>query len=167
MYIHSLGKLVTVISYSRRAQTHARQIRFSPRGSRPALRTRQRGSSHIGMYARSRAGPARDRTHRPSPTAARGHRVRDTTATRSPSRGSGRSAVFAASHCSNTHRLHTRRTDTCTPDGHAGPRARLQKSQRKEVRLDTPARTCAGCFRSRVKKRCLDHARFVPTCMSV
>ena len=30
------------------------------------------------MYARSRAGPARDRTHRPSPTAARGHWVRDT-----------------------------------------------------------------------------------------
>ena len=85
------------------------------------------------MYARSRAGPARDRTHRPSPTAARGHWVRDTL-----SLSRLWSQRFRRRRSALTHRLHTRRTDTCTPDGHAGPRARLQKSQRKEVRLDTP-----------------------------
>ena len=116
------------------------------------------GTSTRGV-APDRRGTGRTGLRRPRPA--------DTgSATRSPSRGSGRS-VFARRRSALTHRLHTRRTDTCTPDGHAGPRARLQKSQRKEVRLDTPARTCAGCFRSRVKKRCLDHARFVPTRMYV
>ena len=155
MYIHSLGKLVTVIRRTHRTPTNfCRAIGDSRRTS-----ARQRGSSVCTRgVAPDRRGTGRTGLRRPRPA--------DTgSATRSPSRGSGRS-VFARRRSALTHRLHTRRTDTCTPDGHAGPRARLQKSQRKEVRLDTPARTCAGGFRSRVK-RCLDHARFVPTCMFV